>query len=95
MPCYIEDGPFNGPIFMCGQLGPHCAAQGCLASADYQCDYPVGKRGRLCNLPLCPSHAYEVKENIHYCPEHLVLWEKLRHSDRFMQQLELDFPTNP
>jgi len=61
-------------MFLCGDLGPHCAAENCAASTAYLCDYPVGD-DKTCDLSLCNSHAYEVAPNIHYCPGHLVLWQ--------------------
>lgn len=77
MPCYIERMKDGSPMFLCGDLGPHCAAEKCAAVSLYLCDYPVGER-KTCDLPLCGSHAYEVAPDIHYCPGHLVLWNAFR-----------------
>lgn len=74
-------------MFMCGDLGPHCAAEKCGDASDYLCDYPVGE-GRTCDLPLCESHAYEVAPNIHYCPGHLILWQEFRASGGVQRELE-------
>ena len=43
MPCYIERMKDGGTMFMCGNLGPHCAAEKCGALGVNLCDYPVGK----------------------------------------------------
>ncbi len=76
MPCYLERTKDGGRMFLCGDLGPHCAA-GCGASTDFLCDYPVGE-GKTCDAPLCDSHAHEVAPNVHYCPGHFTEWEKFR-----------------
>ena len=77
MPCYIERTAHGEPMFLCGKLGPHCAAEKCAASTGFLCDFPVGD-GRTCDLSLCASHAYEVAPNVHYCPGHLALWSEFR-----------------
>lgn len=87
MPCYIERLKDGGTVFMCGDLGPQCAAEKCAAATDYLCDYPVGD-GKTCDLPLCDSHAYEVAPNIHYCPGHLTLWAEFRKSGGVQAELE-------
>lgn len=75
-------------MFLCGDLGPHCAAENCgAAGCDALCDYPVGK-GKTCDLPLCASHAYEVAPNVHYCPGHLTLWNAFRESGGVQRELE-------
>lgn len=79
MPCYIERMKDGGIGFLCGKLGPHCAAERCPSVSLYLCDYPVGD-GKTCDLPLCGSHAYEIAPNIHYCPGHLILWQAFRDS---------------
>lgn len=91
MPCYVTHLKGGGTVFMCGDLGPHCAAEKCADSSDYLCDYPVGE-GRTCDLPLCESHAYEVAPNIHYCPGHLILWQEFRASGREVAELENVMP---
>ena len=87
MPCYIERMKDGGTMFMCGNLGPHCAAEKCGALGVNLCDYPVGD-DITCDLPLCDSHAYEVAPNVHYCPGHLVLWKEFRDSGREKKELE-------
>lgn len=87
MPCYTGHFKDGSPYFLCGNLGPHCAAEKCGAPSDALCDYPVGE-GRTCDLPLCESHAYEVAPNIHYCPGHLILWSEFRNSGGVKAALE-------
>ena len=78
--CYVERMPWGGPAIMCGDLGEYCAADGCMASTDFLCDYPVGD-GRTCDLPLCRSHAYQVGDDVHYCPNHFLLHIHLSRND--------------
>lgn len=85
MPCYIEKNKSGVTMFLCGDLGPHCAA--CAASSDYLCDYPVGD-GVTCDLPLCASHASEIAPNLHYCPAHLALWKEFKDSGGVRKVLE-------
>lgn len=87
MPCYIEHTEDGDAVFLCGDLGPHCAAGKCAAVSGWLCDYPVGE-GKTCDLPLCGSHAYEVAPNIHYCPGHLTLWSAFRDSGGVKRELE-------
>jgi hypothetical protein len=78
MTCYVINLKDGGTAFLCGDLGPHCAADKCGAPGnEFLCDYPVGE-GQTCDLPLCASHAYEVAPNVHYCPGHLTLWSEFR-----------------
>lgn len=86
MPCYIERNEIGETMFLCGDLGPHCAADKCAAGSGYLCDFPVGD-GLTCDLPLCASHAYEVAPNVHYCPGHLVLWNEFRAQGRVHAEL--------
>lgn len=74
-------------MFLCGDLGPHCAAEKCAAVSGFLCDFPVAE-GRTCDLPLCDSHAYEVAPEIHYCPGHLTLWQAFRDSGGVKRELE-------
>ena len=85
MPCYVERFKDGGTLFLCGNLGPPCAA--CDASSGYLCDYPVGEE-RTCDLPLCASHAYAVAPNINYCPGHLAVWQAFRDSGGVTAALE-------
>ncbi|MBU2765822.1 hypothetical protein HAP94_06345 [Acidithiobacillus ferrivorans] len=91
MPCYIERTKDGGTMFLCGDLGPHCAAGECAAVSGFLCDYPAGE-GRTCDLPLCASHAYEVAQNVHYCPGHLILWKEFRDNGGVKRELEKVVP---
>lgn len=82
--CYIRDTP-DGRMFMCGNLGPHCAE--CADVSDYLCDYPVGRK-KTCDRNLCEVHANEIAPNLHYCAAHLGMWNAYRESGGV--QLELD-----
>lgn len=75
MPCYRIPMKHGGHAFLCGDLGPHCAAQKCADVSGFLCDYPAGDN-KTCDLPLCQSHAYETAPDIHYCPGHLILWQQ-------------------
>lgn len=75
MPCYRVPMKSGGHAFLCGDLGDHCASEKCSDVSGYLCDYPVGD-GKTCDLSLCQSHAYEVAQEIHYCPSHFDLWVK-------------------
>ena len=91
MPCYVEGLKNGDTAFLCGDLGPHCAAEKCSAVGTFLCDYPVGN-DRTCDLPLCASHAYEVAPNVHYCPGHLTLWKAFRDSGGVTAELEKVVP---
>ena len=77
MPLYIGRSKNFSQVFLCGDLGPHCAM--CDSGSEYLCDYPVGK-GKTCDLPLCAEHAKEIAPNLHYCPGHFILWERFSES---------------
>lgn len=74
-------------MFICGDLGPHCRAEGCADASDNLCDYPVGE-GRTCDMPLCDLHSYEVAPNMHYCPAHQAMWQTFKDSGGVKQELE-------
>lgn len=93
MPCYREHTPDGGMMFMCGDLGPHCAAGDCDAASRFLCDYPVGE-GRSCDLPLCSSHAYAVAHELHYCPGHMQLWSVLLNSGRMTVAMQEQIGTH-
>ena len=75
MPCYIHRECGQEPVFICGELGPHCGEDGCGEAAGYLCDYPVGDE-QPCDIPMCSRHAAEVAPNTHYCRGHLSLWRE-------------------
>lgn len=84
MPCYIKDRS-DGRMFICGDLGPHCAE--CADLAGYLCDYPVGE-GKTCDRGLCESHISEVAPGLHYCAAHMAMWEAYRDSGGVRRELE-------
>ena len=74
----------NEKIFMCGNLGEHCAD--CSAPADFLCDYPVGD-GKTCDRKMCDENAHEVASEIHYCDAHFKMWREFRESDEIKKHL--------
>jgi len=85
MPCYIHKAKDGGAMFICGDLGPHCAD--CSGFGDYLCDYPVGD-GKACDRPMCGDHATEIAPEVHYCAGHMKLWEEFRASGGVQRELE-------
>src|SRR5690625_3179175 len=67
----------SSPLFMCGDLGAHCAD--CADVGEFLCDYPVGD-GKTCDRAMCHSHANEVAPEIHYCAAHYREWHAFRDS---------------
>jgi hypothetical protein len=65
----------GGDVFLCGDLGPHCADPGCGGVGDSLCDWPIGD-GKTCDLPLCDDHARAVGMDRHMCPVHYPIWVK-------------------
>jgi hypothetical protein len=74
MALYIIDLP-GGRAFLCGELGPHCAAPCCADVSGFLCDFPVGD-DKTCDRPLCRSHAFEAAPGVHYCPGHELQWHE-------------------
>lgn len=62
-------------VFMCGDLGDHCAD--CMGFGDYLCDFPVGE-GKTCDRLMCDDHANEIAPEVHYCAAHLKMWEEFK-----------------
>ena len=85
MPCYVKKSSDGGPLFICGDLGPHCAD--CAGFGDFLCDYPVGD-GKTCDRPLCDDHANEIAPDLHYCAGHMKLWEEFKASGGVQRELE-------
>lgn len=85
MPCYMKDSPELGRMFICGDLGEHCAECGWVG--EYLCDYPVGD-GKTCDRQLCESHANEIAPDLHYCAAHLGMWKAYRESGAVERELE-------
>lgn len=63
MPCE----PFNGG-FICrrGGVRRRCDVAGCMASAEFQCDFPLAgrKAGRTCDRHLCRAHARSISNGV-------------------------------
>jgi hypothetical protein len=85
MPCYVTKSSDGGNLFMCGDLGPHCAD--CAGFGDYLCDYPVGN-GKTCDRAMCDNHATEIAPEVHYCAGHMKLWEEFEVSGGVKRELE-------
>jgi hypothetical protein len=75
MSCYVVSMDNGGFMFLCGDLGPHCAD--CEDVAINLCDYPVGD-GKTCDRPICDLHSHEIAPNLHYCDAHNSEWERFR-----------------
>lgn len=65
----------GGTMFICGDLGDHCAD--CNALGEYLCDYPVGE-GKTCDRPLCDTHRHEIGVDLHYCEAHHQMWQEFK-----------------
>ena len=86
MPCYHVD--VGGmPAIICGKLGPHCIR--CRRPGAFQCDYPVGERGRTCDAYLCAEHAHQIGPDRHLCPLHLTVHSRERFSRTPTMQQDL------
>lgn len=85
MGCYVVKAKDGGTMFMCGDLGPHCAD--CAGFGDYLCDYPVGD-GKTCDRPMCDDHANEIAPEVHYCAGHMKLWQEFKDAGGVQRQLE-------
>ena len=73
--CRAKQGTVGETVFVCGDLGPHCAD--CAGVGDLLCDFPVGD-GKTCDRSLCVEHAHEVAPEIHYCDAHYGLWQDFK-----------------
>ena len=67
----------GGTMFMCGDLGSHCAD--CNGFGDFLCDYPVG-HGKTCDRPMCDYHGHEIAPELHYCESHYKMWGEFKAS---------------
>ena len=85
MGCYSFKTSDGEAGIMCGDLGEHCAD--CGTCADFLCDYPVGN-GKTCDRQLCDDHANEVAPEIHYCDQHLKMWQEFRESGGVEKELK-------
>jgi len=85
MPCYLVPMKDGGQMFMCGNLGDHCAD--CGDVSGFLCDYPVGD-GKTCDRPMCEAHANEIAPDLHYCIQHLKMYREFVESGRQIKSLE-------
>jgi hypothetical protein len=72
-------------MFICGDLGPHCAD--CADVGENLCDYPVGK-GKTCDRSICETHSHEIGPNLHYCDTHYKQWLAFRDAGGVRRELE-------
>ena len=77
MPCYLSYLDDGTRAWLTGNLGPHCGDHECFDVAEYRCDWKT-RDGRTCDALLCRAHAFEVREEVHCCPGHELLWRKRR-----------------
>lgn len=84
MGCYIVPCE-DGKMFMCGDLGPHCAD--CNDVGENLCDFPVG-RGKTCDRSICEIHSHEIGPNLHYCDTHFQEWVSFRNSGGVKKELK-------
>lgn len=73
--CAAKNRNVGGMMFVCGDLGAHCAD--CMAVGDFLCDYPVGD-GKTCDRPICGDHAHEIGPDLHYCNAHYQMWTEFK-----------------
>lgn len=84
MPCYISETE-GGRMFICGELGPHCAE--CMDVSGYLCDFPVGE-DKTCDRPVCHTHANPIGPDLHYCTAHFMMWKEYKESGGVSRELE-------
>jgi hypothetical protein len=75
--CRAKSRDTGQTLFVCGELGAHCAD--CAAVGAFLCDYPVGD-GKTCDRPMCDDHATEIGHEVHYCAAHYAMWQAFRDS---------------
>lgn len=63
------------PMFLHGDLGPHCTE--CASPSEVLCDYPVGD-GKTCDRPLCGDHSHHVLSDVDYCASHFAEWVRFK-----------------
>lgn len=78
MTCYVVTLQNGAQAFLCGDLGPHC--KHCADVGVRLCDWPM-KAGLTCDAPLCDHHAFEIAEEIHYCPVHHEQYKRMAADD--------------
>ena len=83
MTCYTIQTD-DGPIFICGDLGPHCE---CGGVNTVLCDFPVG-HDKTCDRKLCERCAHLIGPDLHYCTAHQEEWRAFRESGGLVRELE-------
>lgn len=74
-------------MFLCGNLGEHCADCGDVSGVSgFLCDYPVGE-GKTCDRPMCEAHANEIAPDLHYCIQHLKMYQEFIESEGLKKSL--------
>ena len=73
--CRAKENTAGQTMFICGDLGEHCAD--CSALGEFLCDFPVGE-GKTCDRPICEQHAHEIGPELHYCKAHHQMWQDFR-----------------
>lgn len=73
--CSQKNKDVGQTMFVCGDLGPHCAD--CAAGGEFLCDFPVGE-GKTCDRSMCSDHATEIGPEIHYCNAHHQMWQDFK-----------------
>lgn len=93
MACYITKAVNRWgqkiTMFICGDLGPHCAE--CPDVSDNQCDFPVGE-GKTCDRYICNQHSNEIAPDIHYCTAHFYQWQQFVDSGGVRESLKNIIP---
>lgn len=77
MPCYpfLYDKKLDkAQGWLCGKLLEQQICASCGFELEYLCDFPVGESG-TCNKKLCDKCAFEIKPDIHLCPEHTIFYK--------------------
>lgn len=85
MPCYVHIAKDGSRMFLCGNLGPHCAD--CADVSVNLCDFPVGK-GKTCDRNLCERHSHLIGPDLHYCTGHHQKWLNFEQSGGVKAELE-------
>jgi hypothetical protein len=88
MPCYpLIDKKGIAHGWMCGEnleleMCPTCGS----GLVKFLCDFPVGEYA-TCDEKLCLKCAFEIKPDIHLCPNHTILFKD--NSDSFYLHQEI------
>jgi len=61
--------------------GAMCDVEGCGATHEKLCDWPMAGTAKTCDRKLCRAHAHKMGPNKDYCPAHYVESMKEEKSD--------------